>query len=62
MVALMTQMLRPMPSDKILEIGTGSGYQTAILAEMAQHVWSIERNQELADAARDRWQRWDMPI
>lgn len=53
-VALMTQMLEPMPDRKILEIGTGSGYQTAILAELAGHVWTIERHESLAVAARQR--------
>jgi protein-L-isoaspartate(D-aspartate) O-methyltransferase len=51
MVALMTQSLAPRPTDRILEIGTGSGYQTAILAELAHHVYTIERIQSLADAA-----------
>jgi protein-L-isoaspartate(D-aspartate) O-methyltransferase len=42
-VALMTQLLNVNPADKVLEIGTGSGYQTAILAELAQEVYTIER-------------------
>jgi protein-L-isoaspartate(D-aspartate) O-methyltransferase len=41
-VAYMTEMLQPRSSDTILEIGTGSGYQTAVLAEMAAQVYSIE--------------------
>lgn len=51
-VALMTQSLRLQKSDRVLEIGTGSGYQTAILAELATHVYTIERWQELADKAQ----------
>ncbi len=54
MVALMTECLGPKPGDRILEIGTGSGYQTAILAELAQEVYSIERIPELAEKARER--------
>src|SRR3990167_3661388 len=41
-VALMTEALRLKPSDKVLEIGTGSGYQAAILAEIAKEVYTIE--------------------
>jgi len=52
MVALMTQCLRIKPTDKVLEIGTGSGYQTAILLELANEVFSIERVPELAKKAR----------
>ena len=52
MVALMTQSLAPQPDDRILEIGTGSGYQTAILAELACHVYTIERIESLAKEAR----------
>lgn len=51
-VALMTQALDLQPTDKVLEIGTGSGYQTAILAELAAMVYSIERLEVLADRAR----------
>jgi protein-L-isoaspartate(D-aspartate) O-methyltransferase len=51
MVALMTQMLELRSSDRVLEIGTGSGYQTAILATLARHVTSIERIPNLAVAA-----------
>src|SRR4029450_2913255 len=43
MVAAMTQLLRLGGSEKVLEIGTGSGYQTAVLAELARRVCSIER-------------------
>ncbi len=48
MVALMTQALQPGGQERILEIGTGSGYQTAILARLAAHVFSVERHQALA--------------
>lgn len=41
-VALMTDLLEPQPSQTILEIGTGSGYQAAILAQLVQHVYSLE--------------------
>jgi protein-L-isoaspartate(D-aspartate) O-methyltransferase len=51
MVALMTQCLKLKSSDKILEVGTGSGYQAAILAEMAGEVYSVERFKDLADKA-----------
>ncbi|MBI1962574.1 MAG: protein-L-isoaspartate(D-aspartate) O-methyltransferase [Candidatus Rokubacteria bacterium] len=51
-VALMTQLLELSERDKILEIGTGSGYQTAVLAELARRVCSIERLPRLAERAR----------
>ena len=41
-VALMTELAEPAPEDKVLEIGTGSGYQAAVLAEIADHVFTIE--------------------
>jgi len=53
MVALMTEQLELTPQSKVLEVGTGSGYQTAILCELAGSVYSIERLSSLADAARD---------
>jgi protein-L-isoaspartate(D-aspartate) O-methyltransferase len=52
MVAAMTQLLRLTGSEKVLEIGTGSGYQTAILAELTRRVCSIERLPGLATRAR----------
>ena len=52
MVAVMTEALMLEGGELVLEIGTGSGYQTAILAELAARVISIERRPELADAAR----------
>lgn len=51
MVALMTQCLRLEGSEKILEIGTGSGYQTAILAKLAKEVYTVERIGSLAKNA-----------
>ena len=51
-VAKMTELLAVGPSMRVLEVGTGSGYQTAILAELAARVVSLERSQPLADHAR----------
>ncbi len=51
-VALMTQALELKADEKVLELGTGSGYQTAILASLAKYVISIERVPELAESAR----------
>ena len=53
-VAAMTHLLRIPPEARLLEIGTGCGYQTAVLAEIAEHVVSVERIPELAAAARAR--------
>ncbi|MGE3935568.1 MAG: protein-L-isoaspartate(D-aspartate) O-methyltransferase [Rhodospirillaceae bacterium] len=53
-VALMTELLDIKPDDTVLEIGTGSGYQAAILSLLARKVYSIERIAPLADAARAR--------
>jgi protein-L-isoaspartate(D-aspartate) O-methyltransferase len=54
MVALTLELLAPRPGDRVLDVGTGSGYQAAILAAMGCAVLSIERLPELAEAARDR--------
>ena len=54
LVALMTQQLEIPQRSKVLEIGTGSGYQTAILARLASRVYSIERYKELVDLAKTR--------
>jgi protein-L-isoaspartate(D-aspartate) O-methyltransferase len=54
MVALMTQALDLTGDEKILEIGTGSGYQTAILAELGDRVFTIERIPSIATSARER--------
>ena len=48
-VALMTEALQPQPADKVLEIGTGSGYQAAVLSPLVDHVYSIEIVRELGD-------------
>ena len=53
-VALMTQRLDPREADKVLELGTGSGYQTAILAKLAGQVYSMERVKPLLDEAWER--------
>ena len=57
MVALMTEALELRPGERVLEIGTGSGYQAAILAQMNAEVYSIERIEEIAAAARKRLER-----
>ncbi len=51
-VALMTQLVRPDPDDVVLEVGTGSGYQAAVLAELVSHVYSIEIIEALSARAR----------
>jgi protein-L-isoaspartate(D-aspartate) O-methyltransferase len=53
MVAFMTDALELRGNEKVLEIGTGSGYQTAILAELGREVYTVERIPELAAAARE---------
>ena len=54
MVAAMTEALALRGDERVLEIGTGSGYQAAVLAELAREVVSIERHASLADSARTR--------
>ena len=56
-VALMTQLVDPQPRQKALDVGTGSGYQAAVLAELTKNVYSIEIVEPLAEEARDRLQR-----
>ncbi len=53
-VARMTELLAPQPGDRILELGTGSGYQAAILAALGADVTSLERHDTLAAKARER--------
>lgn len=53
-VALMTQLLELEKDEKILEIGTGSGFQTALLAQFSRRVYTIERIKELSDNSRKR--------
>lgn len=54
MVAVMTELVRPAARDRVLEVGTGSGYQAAVLAGLVREVYSIERIPELAADARQR--------
>src|SRR5581483_7883450 len=56
-VALMTELLRPGKKHRVLEIGTGSGYQAAVLAQLVERVYTMEIVPELADAARETLRR-----
>ena len=56
-VALMTQLIRPRAGKRVLEVGTGSGYQAAVLAQTGCRVWTIEIFRALADEARARLAR-----
>ncbi|HVI83451.1 MAG TPA: protein-L-isoaspartate(D-aspartate) O-methyltransferase [Chthoniobacterales bacterium] len=58
-VAFMIEQLRPRPSDRVLEIGTGSGYETAVLAELVKEVYTIEIVELLAKDASARLARLD---
>jgi protein-L-isoaspartate(D-aspartate) O-methyltransferase len=60
-VALMTQELRVGEECEVLEIGTGSGYQTAVLSKLVKKVYTIERFSELADSARKILTNWALP-
>jgi protein-L-isoaspartate(D-aspartate) O-methyltransferase len=57
MVALMTDLIKPEPDDRVLEIGTGSGYQAAILAQLVDKVFSIEIIEPLGTAAERLFQK-----
>jgi len=57
MVAAMTEAADVQPGDKALEVGTGSGYQAAILAYLGARVYTVERNAALAKSARERLRR-----
>jgi protein-L-isoaspartate(D-aspartate) O-methyltransferase len=57
LVALMTDLLDPRPHETVLEVGTGLGYQTAVLACLARQVWSVEVVEEFAAAAELRLQQ-----
>ena len=59
-VARMTELLRLKPSSRVLEIGTGSGYQTAILAHLVEHVFSVERIKGLQWQAKRRLKQLDL--
>lgn len=52
-VARQTELIEVQPDDKVLEIGTGSGYQAALLCEMGARVYTVERHRELTDRARN---------
>jgi protein-L-isoaspartate(D-aspartate) O-methyltransferase len=52
-VALMTQLLELQGAETVLEVGTGSGYQAAVLSHLAEQVYTVERSGELADLARE---------
>ncbi len=56
-VALMLELLQLDPSSKVLEIGTGSGYQAAVLSQLAGHVYTMERHPELARQAAETLSR-----
>jgi protein-L-isoaspartate(D-aspartate) O-methyltransferase len=56
-VAFMTQAIRPRPGMRVLEVGTGSGYQAAVLAAAGAEVWTIEIFRELAEEAKARLAR-----
>ena len=61
-VAFMTQELRVRKGDKILEVGTGSGYQACVLAHLGARVFSIERHFDLLELARQRFDRFQIRI
>ncbi len=56
-VALMTELLEPRPDDVVLEIGTGSGYQAAVLSRIVSKVYTVERIPELLEGARRVWRK-----
>ena len=56
-VALMTDLLAPGPGHEVLEVGTGLGYQAAVLAQLARRVWSVEIVEEFAAEAEQRLKR-----
>ena len=59
-VGLMTQALQVSPRDKVLEIGTGSGYQAAILSKLARRVYTVDRYRRLVQAARATFEAHDI--
>ncbi|QWR76784.1 protein-L-isoaspartate(D-aspartate) O-methyltransferase [Candidatus Magnetomonas plexicatena] len=56
MVAVMTELLELKETDRVLEIGTGSGYQAAVLSELAKEVYTIERIEQLAKGAMEKFE------
>ena len=59
-VGLMTQALDVTPRDKVLEVGTGSGYQAAILSTLARRVYTVERHRRLVAEAKTLFQQMDL--
>ena len=59
-VGLMTQALDVSPRDKVLEVGTGSGYQAAILSQLARRVYTVERHRRLVAEAKTLFQQMDL--
>ncbi|MBF0463899.1 MAG: protein-L-isoaspartate(D-aspartate) O-methyltransferase [Nitrospirae bacterium] len=57
MVAVMTELLELKETDRVLEIGTGSGYQAAVLSELAKEVYTIERIEKLAKGAMEKFEQ-----
>lgn len=57
MVAIMTQLLAVEPENTVLEVGTGTGYQAAVLSRLARKVYTVERHASLADRAREIFRR-----
>lgn len=57
MVALMAQLLEPSPDDRVLDVGTGSGYAAAVLSRIVAEVYTIERHEALASSAQERFDR-----
>lgn len=60
-VGLMTQALEVSPRDKVLEVGTGSGYQAAILSQLARRVYTVDRHKRLVREARSVFEAMDLP-
>jgi protein-L-isoaspartate(D-aspartate) O-methyltransferase len=58
MVAMMTEALEPAEDERVLEIGTGSGYQAAVLAQLVTEVHTVERIVDLAEQARERLKQY----
>ena len=58
MVALMADLLEPQPNDRVLEVGTGLGYQAATLAGLVAHVWTVEIMEEFVESAEKRLSTW----
>lgn len=59
-VGLMTQALKVQPRDKVLEVGTGSGYQAAILSQLARRVYTVDRHPRLVNDAADIFRELDL--